>query len=581
MILCGLAFVEAAPTSSVGADLIIPEGNDNARAAARASINELLQSGQDENACEELANQTIKQVEDTVNGEQKMLDELDDGSACPSLGQDAVDGAQKIFDDATKAKEDADEAHKAAQNADVSFAPKPLNTLTEGQCDVFFEDPAFTEAVKAEMAAKSDAEKAAGEVTAADEALNAAKDAQAKAIKECQCKVRADYDKAWEAANKANDENKKAYTQGKHMLCIIKHMGSCDVGAVPAVTPKTLAAGVPSSGDPSCPAPDCQGCACGPGNANPIPTWTTDSLLQQSSTSGGNWISTKKITSAPPSDSTLIPHPKYVVNIAYRNGNKFRDTEFRGFKDYVFSDTAKYKLTHVSDLTKIPEDTDIMFDFLPTQEYTSTEIEALKTFLDAGFRLVMMGEHSGYAPTENAHISKAVAAMGGGVEVDRGTLNLKEMTAAKNQIADVAVAAGVFKFGTAAWAPLKVDADVTEVVMADSNGKIFMADQVLRKGRLTIWADKNVWANEHGNKDGRNMGMFYNLVHQAAFYKKEVKAGRDPNAYANEKLKAEKEGKPPPPKPVVVYEPTTTAPPSGSGAGSGTGDSTCQARCCK
>ena len=185
------------------------------------------------------------------------------------------------------------------------------------------------------------------------------------------------------------------------------------------------------------------------------------------------------------------------------------------------------------------------------------QVEALKKFLDSGFRLILMGEHSGYAPTENAHITKAVAAMGGGVEVLTGTERLRDLTAANKQIADVAVATGVFQFGVADWAPLKVNADVTEVVMADSNGNIFMADQVLRKGRLTVWADKNLFGDGYGNKGGRNLPLFYNLVHQAAFYKKEVKAGRDPNAYANEKLKAEREGKPTPPKPVVVYTPTS------------------------
>jgi len=249
--------------------------------------------------------------------------------------------------------------------------------------------------------------------------------------------------------------------------------------------------------------------------------------------------------------------------------------EFKGFKNSVFEDTSKYKLTKVSDLTKIPEDTHVMFDFIPDKAYTEEEVDALRKFLRNGFRLVLQGEHTGYAAAQNDHISKAVAAMGGGVKVLQGTIQDRELTAANKQIADVAVAAGVFQFGVAAWAPLEVNADVTEVVVANSAGNIFMADQVLFKGRLTVWADKNVWADSHGNKGGRNNPMFYNLVHQAAFYKKEVMAGRDPNAYANAKLQAEKEGKPLPPKPVIDYTGTNDAPAPTNDA------PTCAARCCK
>jgi hypothetical protein len=285
-----------------------------------------------------------------------------------------------------------------------------------------------------------------------------------------------------------------------------------------------------------------------------------------------------------------------VVNIAYRFSNSY--SLYEGFFKEIWErneNKSKYKLVKVTDLIKIPEDTDIMFDIMPDKAYSSTEVDALKNFLDTGFRLILVGENNNVQQgAVNKRISDAVSAMGGGVEIMK-TVNMQtEMSAAKKEIGDTAVTAGVFKFGAQAFAGLKVDADVTEVLMTDSKGEIFMADQVLRKGRLTIWADVNVFSkSQYGNKNGRNEPMFYNLVHQAAFYKKEVKAGKDPNAYANEKLKAEKEGKPPPPKPVVVYTPTaaptntpttaapTNTPTKAAPSGSGTGDSTCQARCCK
>jgi len=194
----------------------------------------------------------LSQVEEAVKTQQEIIDALSDGTNCLSLDQEAVEGVQKLVDDATKAKTDADAALKSAQAAPVTFAPVPFNLLSEGKCDNFFSDPAYTASVGALNSAESDAEKAEGAVNMAKKALKEAKDAQAKAIKECECKVRADYDKAWAAAAASID--KKAYTQGKHMLCILDHVtpDKCDMGTIPTMNPRTLAENVPPSGDPSC-----------------------------------------------------------------------------------------------------------------------------------------------------------------------------------------------------------------------------------------------------------------------------------------------------------------------------------------
>jgi chemotaxis protein histidine kinase CheA len=563
-----------------------------AHADAKQTINQLLQDGSDDSACRSLATATIKDIKTNVESSQKTYDAVDKGFDCHKEGQAAVVKAKEEEVAAAKKFKDATDARKAACSVSVTFAPRAYNSLKEGECSAFFSDSAYTSAKKKCADSKSAEAKAEGEASASTKAVKSAEEAAAKARAECECKTHEANKKAFEAATKNHEANKKAWVKAHHMICVLDGIApdKCVHLSVPVVAKAPVCQKCDGS---TC---NCQGCACGPGNANPIPTWTTDSLLQQSSTSGGNWISTKTITSAPPTDSKLIPHPKYVVNIAYRFSNSY--SGYEGYFKEIWErneNKSKYKLVKVTDLIKIPEDTDIMFDIMPDKAYSSTEVDALKNFLDTGFRLILVGENDRVQQgAVNKRISDAVSAMGGGVEIMK-TVNMQtEMSAAKKEIADTAVTAGVFKFGAQAFAGLKVDADVTEVLMTDSKGEIFMADQVLRKGRLTIWADINVFSkSQHGNKNGRNEPMFYNLVHQAAFYKKEVKAGRDPNAYANEKLKAEKEGKPPPPKPVVVYTPTaaptntpttaapTNTPTKAAPSGSGTGDSTCQARCCK
>lgn len=212
-------------------------------------VTELLQDGKDQGACADLAAATIKEVQNEVATQQKILDSLDTGSDCPNKGQAAVDAAQSSLDQANKDKTDAEAAAASAVNTPVSIAPKSLSGLTPGNCAPFFTDPAYVAAVAARDAAKAAAAQAAGAVPGAQAGLKAAQDAQKEAIKECQCAVRAAYEKAWAATNANNDENAKVFTKGEHMKCVLAGtpVADCQVGDVPKVSAIKLAAGVPES----------------------------------------------------------------------------------------------------------------------------------------------------------------------------------------------------------------------------------------------------------------------------------------------------------------------------------------------
>jgi len=216
---------------------------------AKATVESMIKAGKDEGACADLASATIKEVEDAVDSQQKALDSLDTGADCTSKNQEEVDAAQGNLDQANKDKTDADAAAAAAAGADVTFSPKPLSSLTPGQCGTFFTDPAYTSAQAAAEAAKTAATQAAGAVTAAEAGLKAAQEAQQEAIAECKCSAKKAYEAAWEAANANNDANEKAYTKGKHMKCVLAGTppASCSVGDIPKVTAITLADGVESA----------------------------------------------------------------------------------------------------------------------------------------------------------------------------------------------------------------------------------------------------------------------------------------------------------------------------------------------
>jgi hypothetical protein len=215
---------------------------------AQVAVTALIQQGKDEGACADLAASTIKEVEDAVDSQQKILNGLDTGNDCDKAGQDMVDIAQKAVSDAQQAVTDAEKALSDAQAAPVQFADMALDTLEEGKCEVFFADAAFTAAKVAETSAQEELEQAKGAKTAADNALTAAKEAQKGAQNECYCRTKAAFEKAWEAANANNDANAKAYTKGKHMECVLKGTtpADCQIGEIPAPKKPNLHVGVAS-----------------------------------------------------------------------------------------------------------------------------------------------------------------------------------------------------------------------------------------------------------------------------------------------------------------------------------------------
>merc|ERR1719473_862613 len=102
-----LAFVGVATALPSTADDIVPEGFDASGMApptdflevsafdeAKATVQSMIQAGKDQGACADLAAATVKEVEDSVDAAQKILDSLHTGSDCPNKGQGAVDAAQ-------------------------------------------------------------------------------------------------------------------------------------------------------------------------------------------------------------------------------------------------------------------------------------------------------------------------------------------------------------------------------------------------------------------------------------------------------------------------------------------------------
>merc|ERR1711988_40680 len=133
MMITMLAFAALA-TALPSADEVVPEmeimqatATMSAHAEAKATVESMIKAGKDEGACADLAAATIKEVEDAVDGHQKILDSLDTGSDCAQEGQEEVDSGKDSLEQANKDKVAID-----AANADVNFAPVAYNSLTPG-----------------------------------------------------------------------------------------------------------------------------------------------------------------------------------------------------------------------------------------------------------------------------------------------------------------------------------------------------------------------------------------------------------------------------------------------------------------
>jgi hypothetical protein len=417
----------------------------------------------------------------------------------------------------------------------------------------------YQNAKKAKDSSKKALAKAEGAAKQAAKDAKAAKDAMVKAQDKCYCDAKLAYLVAWKAANDANDQNDKAYAKAYRMKCVLDgtKLDKCKIPTAPRVTARTLRKEVKNA---SCQCVD---------KCKKAGRLAYGFLEAQSM--GQKWVEKWICKEAPPTSSKLVPHPDYEVHIGIRLSSK--STVKKSMFDSIYKGTGKkgYKITVISSLDKITSEMDVVYDVMHQAKYTAAEEAALKKFLNTGFRLILVGENDAWNRAGNGYITDIVGRLGGGVKVRKHSSNDNKFTAANKQINDLAVTSGVKSWGTAYWAPLEVDSYVaqgvigTDVITQKSYPYkgIMVADQILEKGRLTVWADINLFT--YANLLKENTPMYKNLAHQAFFFKKAVKEGKDPNQYAKAVKKAEKEGKPPPPKPktkngLVVSGPSPPPP---------------------
>merc|ERR1712072_1284862 len=201
VILATIALCTALPSTE---DEIVPEMSliqakeeYDAHADAVASL-EFLQTteGRSKNACESLAKDTIKEIDNSIKTQQNMLNKLYKGERCHTEGKAAYDQAKRRKTDADRKLSTANKRLRDASNYQVDFGRYTFSGLREG-----------TQATRAQKTAVKN--------------RNDARAAHLKAVDKCRCAVKDQHAKGWTAANRNNANNAKAWKKAKHMLCVL------------------------------------------------------------------------------------------------------------------------------------------------------------------------------------------------------------------------------------------------------------------------------------------------------------------------------------------------------------------------
>jgi len=189
---------------------------------AKETVQQLLESGNDKNACLSLAKATADEVTASVKTQQNVLDGMSKGDDCHTEGQDLINKAKDGVTAADLAQAKAKSASDAAAKTKINFGDWEFDQLSEGKCNAFFNQPVWKKAKIAVAAAKKRYSDAQSATKTAKAKLETAKNTAKKMATECRCNAKKALEKAVKLANDgAKSANSQAWTKAAHMTCVL------------------------------------------------------------------------------------------------------------------------------------------------------------------------------------------------------------------------------------------------------------------------------------------------------------------------------------------------------------------------
>merc|ERR1712091_600328 len=215
-------------------------------------------AGASDKDCRKLVTETRKDVQANVDNCQKTIDAMPKGEHCVNLGQANVKAATEAKSKADKHLVTTTTEVTKASSAEVHFESRAFSTLTEGKCASFYTSGGYTAAKAIYTAAVTARTKAKGEAEEAAKALTAAIAAAAKEKLDCECKTKADHEKAFATHGAADAANQKAWNFACKVECVLDGKTTCTCSAAPICKrPKVTAAVM----EANCAAPPTKKCA--------------------------------------------------------------------------------------------------------------------------------------------------------------------------------------------------------------------------------------------------------------------------------------------------------------------------------
>ena len=238
--------------------------------APTAFISAMTASGGTEADCRTFTTETIKDIKQTVSSSQALLDDVDTGSGCAAMGQDAVTTSTAVVTAAkaklATAKSDATTKQSAEETAcSASFKLSPLSltefksgVIQKGCVDISNDanyiavDSACTSATAASAAADQAVVAANTKVTDTEAALASVVAEASRLMSGCLCRAHKGQTAAWASASSATASHAADWKAAHEVICALDKTTTCTVPTCPTVTKPTVATGVENADTQHC-----------------------------------------------------------------------------------------------------------------------------------------------------------------------------------------------------------------------------------------------------------------------------------------------------------------------------------------
>ena len=236
---------------------------------------------------------------------------------------------------------------------------------------------------------------------------------------------------------------------------------------------------------------------------------------------GGDWILELNVGNIETTNSITFQAQNLYNNILgdvlvvdFDGGSTFNGSIISQFYNNLEGHTGTLSSSSILNLSNY----ELVYVIQPTRVLTDAEIDNLLALLDRGGRIVFMGEHGGYTPSQNSNISDALIRLGAHFSIvnestDGNWTACNRDMKGEGIMADVAIFEGVNTIDYNYMAPISMGGAAQVLITHRSEpSKTYMAMEKIRNGSIIMFADQNIWDHVAETSCNDNAIFFENLI---------------------------------------------------------------------